>query len=539
MKKILTFALAFTLVMGGVRADDNFDIQIQLLDNEIAQLTAEKQRQFPALDRCARQTRNFRIAGISLIGVTVAGFAYWNWFQRPELSSATACETDRRNATTLMVQEAERLNLSTTGSENWFWCARLENRRYQSRLTVSGLAVKETIDARIEIEREERGEGDIGTPTNLTELRTAVQTVGERFAQLNSDFETMRNNWQEAGAQDAELDQGMEELAGRIQQIQNQLTALQNAVSGEVTPEQLAALQRQLAELQTAIRDANTQLAALRRKLTALTSPGTEEPAARVVSANPAVDCAGTWNPGDQDWYDCVRGEDGRYSKVIKQGFVCRGGSHNCNTVACLNNQRRGRQACAPVRTGIATAERFCQTDGRAWHTQCYAVSCQDGWNLVEGQPTGNFTCVQQNDDVDNSAAPTSEAIAEIEQEITAMSEATTREEVKARMESLSNLQNALPEGGEATRLRNQRFEVMRVQGERFDPPVVTALETAIAAIRDFQPTQGQDAAAGLAALVDAARIEADNLIDVDTWVRLAVAYDAARDSTRTRLGIE
>ena len=59
--------------VGSVRADDNLDIQIQLLDNEIMRLTSEKQERFRDLESCASRVSGFRIAGVSLIGLTAVG----------------------------------------------------------------------------------------------------------------------------------------------------------------------------------------------------------------------------------------------------------------------------------------------------------------------------------------------------------------------------------------------------------------------------------------------------------------------------------
>ena len=96
MKKLLTISVAIMFAFGSVRAEDNFDIQIQLLDNEIERLTAEKQRQFSDLDRCASRVSGFRIAGISLLGLTAVGIGV-NVYQRVQINRADfeRCELER------------------------------------------------------------------------------------------------------------------------------------------------------------------------------------------------------------------------------------------------------------------------------------------------------------------------------------------------------------------------------------------------------------------------------------------------------------
>jgi len=96
---IKIFSFVFTI--SGAFADANLDIQLQLLDNEIERLTAEKQQRFGELENCASRVSGFRIAGVSLIGLTAVGVGV-NIYQ--------SSERNRRDATIdNLEQDVERL----------------------------------------------------------------------------------------------------------------------------------------------------------------------------------------------------------------------------------------------------------------------------------------------------------------------------------------------------------------------------------------------------------------------------------------------
>lgn len=75
----ITCALLAALSLREARAV-SYDMQMQMLDSEIARLTAEKQQKYAELEKCAGSVKGFKIAGISLIGLT-AGLAVYNIHQ--------------------------------------------------------------------------------------------------------------------------------------------------------------------------------------------------------------------------------------------------------------------------------------------------------------------------------------------------------------------------------------------------------------------------------------------------------------------------
>ncbi|MDR1696866.1 MAG: hypothetical protein LBR41_01430, partial [Rickettsiales bacterium] len=72
MKKF--FATVFALTCTAAHAA-SVDMQIQMIDSEIARLTIEKQQKYAELDKCAKSVNGFKIAGISLLGLTGVGIA--------------------------------------------------------------------------------------------------------------------------------------------------------------------------------------------------------------------------------------------------------------------------------------------------------------------------------------------------------------------------------------------------------------------------------------------------------------------------------
>ncbi|MCL2017944.1 MAG: hypothetical protein FWG80_04205 [Alphaproteobacteria bacterium] len=70
MKRLISF-LFFAIVPQILFA--NYEMQIQILENEIAKLTTEKQEKYAQLEKCASGVTGFKIAGISLLGLTAVG----------------------------------------------------------------------------------------------------------------------------------------------------------------------------------------------------------------------------------------------------------------------------------------------------------------------------------------------------------------------------------------------------------------------------------------------------------------------------------
>ena len=73
MKKLSVFALASVVMMNGAFANEALDMQIRLLEMEVVRLTDEKRTHFETLEECASKVDGFRIAGISLLGLTAVG----------------------------------------------------------------------------------------------------------------------------------------------------------------------------------------------------------------------------------------------------------------------------------------------------------------------------------------------------------------------------------------------------------------------------------------------------------------------------------
>jgi len=108
---------------------DNYDVQIQLLDREIATLTAEKQKQYAGLENCAKKVTGFKIAGISLIGLT-AGGVVWN------VSQSRTIATQRDN---LSKQECEK-SIPADAEPGWYECVPDDKNKgkYKRNLTPTG-----------------------------------------------------------------------------------------------------------------------------------------------------------------------------------------------------------------------------------------------------------------------------------------------------------------------------------------------------------------------------------------------------------------
>lgn len=71
-KNLFIFAGLTMLVHGAVSAVDT-SMQIQILDAEIEQLTAEKQKKYGELEKCEKSVNGFKIAGITTLGLTAVG----------------------------------------------------------------------------------------------------------------------------------------------------------------------------------------------------------------------------------------------------------------------------------------------------------------------------------------------------------------------------------------------------------------------------------------------------------------------------------
>lgn len=68
-------AVLTTISLRETKAADH-GMQIQMLESEIVKLTTEKQQKYAELEKCAGSVKGFKIAGISLIGLTAVGVAY-------------------------------------------------------------------------------------------------------------------------------------------------------------------------------------------------------------------------------------------------------------------------------------------------------------------------------------------------------------------------------------------------------------------------------------------------------------------------------
>jgi hypothetical protein len=84
MKKHIAIVLSCLVAVHAARAAD-YDMQIQMLDAEIAKLTAEKQTKYADLEKCAKSVDGFKIAGISLLGLTAVGVGV-NIYQANKIS---------------------------------------------------------------------------------------------------------------------------------------------------------------------------------------------------------------------------------------------------------------------------------------------------------------------------------------------------------------------------------------------------------------------------------------------------------------------
>jgi hypothetical protein len=182
MRKILTIALTVALVVGGVgvRAEENhnLDIRLQLLDNEIERLTREKQQRYRELEQCASRVQGFRIAGISLLGLTAVGVGV-NIYQYTERgrrtrelavlkdqvnnlrSSLHECETvDRPRLIEAMRAAADEWQIAygPEDPEGWFGpCSVPPNgNSHRAPLTPAGQAMQRMIDAAEQQEMERR-----------------------------------------------------------------------------------------------------------------------------------------------------------------------------------------------------------------------------------------------------------------------------------------------------------------------------------------------------------------------------------------------
>ena len=74
MKKSLSvICVLLTVISLREAQSSNYDGQIQMLESEVAKLTAEKQQKYEELEKCASSVSGFKIAGISLLGLTAVG----------------------------------------------------------------------------------------------------------------------------------------------------------------------------------------------------------------------------------------------------------------------------------------------------------------------------------------------------------------------------------------------------------------------------------------------------------------------------------
>lgn len=71
MKRVLVVFLMFVTFMANAGAD--LDMRNQILDNEIERLTMQRDEKYAALQKCEKNTKGFKIAGITTLVATGIG----------------------------------------------------------------------------------------------------------------------------------------------------------------------------------------------------------------------------------------------------------------------------------------------------------------------------------------------------------------------------------------------------------------------------------------------------------------------------------
>ena len=125
MKKFLAAACSITMLSNVAFAAD-YSMQIQVVEAEVTRLMSEKQRQYDELEKCANGVSGFKIAGISLLGLTAVGVGV-NVHQAVQYNridrAITQAEKDAETAKTeiakieLEKQRAEALNENNTSAQ--------------------------------------------------------------------------------------------------------------------------------------------------------------------------------------------------------------------------------------------------------------------------------------------------------------------------------------------------------------------------------------------------------------------------------------